>query len=167
MKKFQLYINMNKNIKLLAKPVIKNKFWIVEDCGKKVGTIQVHPEGVSFVKEGSREKFPSVKILSAKYNIKFEKSPYEKKTKPAFEVYGYPSDSKAFHTLWDVLRNLPIFTKSNKSKSYYCAGYYLIQIENHWDLNFCPKLITVNRYKFLGPFVSKELALEQLKKQNV
>ena len=54
--------------------------------------------------------------------------------------------------MYDVKRKLPLFTKSNKSKSAYCAGYYIIEFEKGWVKSFCPKLITIERYNFKGPF---------------
>jgi hypothetical protein len=54
--------------------------------------------------------------------------------------------------MYDVKRKLPLFTKSSKSKSLYCAGYYTIKFEKGWVKSFCPKLITIERYEYRGPF---------------
>jgi hypothetical protein len=54
--------------------------------------------------------------------------------------------------MFDVRKNLPLFTKSEKSKSVYCAGYYIIKFEKGWVKSFCPKLITIERYPYEGPF---------------
>ena len=57
---------------LLAKPVVKNKYWIVEESGKKIGTIQAIDEGgFSYVHENTRERFASIRLISKKYNIEF------------------------------------------------------------------------------------------------
>jgi hypothetical protein len=48
-----------------------------------------------------------------------------------------------------------LFTKSNASKSLYCAGYYTIKFEKGWVRSFCPKLITIERYENKGPFKSE------------
>ena len=57
---------------LIAKPVIKNKFWVVEDSGQKIATIQAKDDGgYAYVHDEQREYFPSVKNLKLKYNIKF------------------------------------------------------------------------------------------------
>ena len=81
---------------LKAKPVVKNKFWIVEEDGEPVATIQSSPDGVVLVKKQYREKFPSLKMLSANYNIKIDRySPTPAaKTK---SIYGFPIDSKSFN----------------------------------------------------------------------
>ena len=54
--------------------------------------------------------------------------------------------------MFDIQRKLPLFTKSEKSKSVYCAGYYLVKFNVNWLKSFCPKLITIERNQFMGPF---------------
>jgi len=49
------------------------------------------------------------------------------------------------------------------SKSYFCAGYYLVKFANNWAKAYCPKLITLQRYEFQGPFRTKEDMTEQLR----
>jgi hypothetical protein len=156
---------------LLAKPIVKNKFWIVENHGKKIATIQTIDEtgGVVYVQDQERSYFPSVKLLGKKHNIVFDK---QKKTeKPPvkqniYDVYGYSSTFKPYNLLYDVRKKLPIFTKTAKSKSYFCAGHYLIKFSTVWTKAFCPKLITLQRYEFVGPFETKEEATERARELN-
>ena len=54
--------------------------------------------------------------------------------------------------MYDIKEKLPIFTKSKKSKSLYCAGYYLVKFNINWLKSYCPKLITLQRNKYLGPY---------------
>jgi hypothetical protein len=76
------------------------------------------------------------------------------------EVHGYPASTTPYNPMFDVKRHLPLFTKSNKSKSVYCAGYYIIKFDKGWVKSFCPKLITIDRYESQGPFKS-ELEMKQ------
>jgi len=140
----------------IAKPVVKNKFWVVEDHGEKIATIQARADGgFVYVHDEHREFFPSVQILKQKYKIKF--GTLEKSTKTQSKtVYGYPVNSKSFNEVWDVQRKLPIYSKTAKSKSLFCAGYYLIKLSDTWSMNFCPKNITLSRYQYLGPYKTKE-----------
>jgi hypothetical protein len=147
-----------------AKTIVKNKFWIVEENGHQVGTIQAVPDGVVLVKGPSREKFPSFKILANKHNIKVRQS--SKKITVENSVHGYPCDSKPHNSIYDVKSKLPLYTKDSKSRSYYCAGYYLIKFEEAWLSVFCPKKIVLSRNEFLGPFGNKD-ALNQCLKQIV
>jgi hypothetical protein len=67
-------------------------------------------------------------------------------------IQGYPTSSEPYNPIFDVKRKLPLFTKSDNSKSMYCAGYYIIKFDKGWVKSFCPKLITLERYPYQGPF---------------
>jgi hypothetical protein len=152
----------------IAKPIVKNKFWIVERDGEKLATIQAIDEdgGYAYVHDDQREVFPSIKLLSSKYNIEFVRA--EKAKRPIDnDVYGFPVTGTAHNQVLDVQRYLPIYTKETKSKSFYCAGYYLVQFGRNWMLQYCPKLITLNRYTYQGPFRTKDNAEAALKEINV
>jgi hypothetical protein len=139
----------------IAKPVIKNKFWVVEDHGQKIATIQAREGGgFVYVYDNQREYFHSTKQLTKQLNIKFS-SLVTKPPKDNNYVYGFPIKGKAYNEVFDVIRKLPIYSKNSKSKSLYCAGYYYICLNDIWTLSFCPKNITLNRYKFYGPYKSQ------------
>lgn len=151
---------------VIAKPVVKNKFWIVEQSGLKVATIQAVEEGgFVYVHDDQREKFPSIKMLSKKYNIEFVKAEKVKKEE-GHDVYGFPTNNTPHNQVLDVQRYLPIFTKTAKSKSFFCAGYYVIKFSSTWVRAYCPKLITLNRYEYQGPFKTQERMLEAMKEAN-
>jgi hypothetical protein len=153
----------------IARPIVKNKYWIVEDHGQKVATIQAVEEGgFVYVHDDRREPFASIKVLSRQYNIVFDK-PARKTAEQQVEgnhVYGFPTQFRPHNKLYDVQRKLPIFTKTAKSKSYFCAGYYIIKFDSHWARATCPKLITLNRYEFRGPYLTSEQMQTELKAAN-
>jgi hypothetical protein len=152
---------------LLAKSVVKNKCWIVEDGGTKVGTILANSTGVTYVDEQQhREQFASLKLLSDRYNIIVDKALPKKIITEAHTVYGFPCEYNAQNVLWDVKHRLPIFTKGKKSKSFFCAGYYIIKFNNGWVKSYCPKLITLNRYPYAGPYDTVEEMQERLRIAN-
>jgi hypothetical protein len=141
---------------LTATPVVKGKYWIVEKDGQKVATIQSSPVGVTYVHNEKREQFVSIKLLKAKHNISFVKGPARKKKSDiSHEVSSYPCDHTPFNALFNVSMKLPVYTKTSKSKSFFCAGYYLIKFNLEYVQSYCPKLITLNRYEFRGPYHSK------------
>lgn len=149
---------------LVAKPIVKNKLWVVEDSGKKVATIlATHDGGYVYVHDNSRELFPSVKNLSKKYSIKFSnKKPSSTATKDN-KVYGFPAKGQTHNQVYNVQKKIPMYTKTSKSRSFYCAGHYLIQLNNEWEYSFCPKSITLSRYSFMGPFKTEQEAKDRLK----
>jgi hypothetical protein len=153
---------------IIAKPVVKNKFWIVESGGTKIATIQAVEEGgFVYVHDEQREMFPSIRMLTKKYNIEFVKAERPKKIKQdIYDVYGYPTPNQPNNEVLDVQRYLPIYTKGAKSKSFFCAGYYIIKFSNNWVRAYCPKLITLNRYEYQGPFKTQERMVEAMREAN-
>jgi hypothetical protein len=136
----------------IARPVVKNKIWIVEDNGSKVASIMaIEQGGFTYMHDQVREIFPSIKMISKKYNIEFAKK-LTKPPIPGHDCYGYPCVGKPHNQLWDVSRRLPVYSKAEKSRSFFCAGHYLIKYNNQWIKEYCPKNITLSRYEFLGPY---------------
>lgn len=153
---------------LIAKPVLKNKYWIVEEQGEKIATIQAIEEGgFVYVEGATRQVYPSIKLLSKDHNIVFDADAKKtRQTTTQYDAYSFPTSQKPWNVLWDVKHQFPVYTKTSKSKSYYCAGYYIIKFNNGWVKSYCPKFITLNRYEFQGPFTSKEEMQERLRAAN-
>lgn len=148
---------------LHAKPIIDGKFWIVEDHGNKVGVLKVtEQKKYVFSSKDKVATFDNKKKLFETFGKDFfqTRTSTQQVESDSFEVYGYPTSSTPHNPMLDVKRNLPLFTKSDKSKSVYCAGYYIIKFDKGWVKSFCPKLITVERYDYEGPFHT-ELEMKQ------
>jgi hypothetical protein len=145
-------------IKFYAKPILENRFWILESNGEKVGTIcrQEDRRYMFSCSDGTRI-FDNQQQLQKNFNGDWMwgstiSAPKEEKENEDNSVYDYPSKFKPFNMVFDVKRKLPLFNKSKKSKSLYCAGYYIIQFEKGWVRSYCPKLLTLDSYPFKGPF---------------
>jgi hypothetical protein len=153
---------------IVAKPIVKNKYWIVEQEGTKIATIQAIDEGgFVYVHDERREKFATIKMLTKKYNIEFAKADKPKvDATVGHEVYGFPTTHKPYNQVLDVQRYLPIYTKSPKSKSFFCAGHYIIKFSKTWVKASCPKLITLSRYEYQGPFKTQERMMVAMKEEN-
>lgn len=150
---------------LHAKPIVDGVLWVVEEAGRKVGTLHK--------KEGN-------KYILSSYNGEYyfnKKSEITKQFGSDFflrgikttvssintnDCYGYPTRWTPCNGMYDVRRKLPLFTKSNQSKSLFCAGHYIIKFPKNWVRSFCPKLITIERYPYEGPFKTEEEAREAL-----
>jgi hypothetical protein len=138
-----------------AKAVVDGKFWIVEEDDNKVGVLKLtEQKKFVFSSKDTITVFDNKKKLfeafgSNFFSIKKKEDNVENLDR---EVHGYPSSSAPYNPMYDVKKHLPLFTKSNKSKSVYCAGYYIIKFDKGWVKSFCPKLITVERYQYEGPF---------------
>jgi len=137
-----------------AKVLIPNKSWLLEQEGTKLGTLNKEKKVFSFIRQGRRIEIGSIKDVKEKLGVEFSDTPGPTKVvkKNNHTVYDFPCSSKPYNPLYNVQQRLPIYAKSTKSKSQYCAGYYVIQFRKGWVKSFCPKLITLERYPFKGPF---------------
>jgi|TARA_B110000305_G_scaffold194301_1_gene218309 hypothetical protein len=149
-----------------AKEIIKNKFWIVEDKGVKFGTISLNEDQYILSTPTGTKFYHTEKQLTKALDTKLSWTDLEITEISAKEVHGYATNSTPFNPMFDVKRKLPLFTKSDKSKSLYCAGYYIIQFEKGWVKSFCPKLITVERYTTKGPFKTEIEMRQELSRVN-
>lgn len=140
---------------LKAKPIVDGKFWLVEDNGVKFGILkQTEQKKYMLSSEGSTRTFDNKKKITEVFGKDFFQN-VDNATFTAnddLEIYGYPCGTIPYNSLFHVKKNLPLFAKSEKSKSLYCAGYYIIKFDKGWVKSFCPKLITVERYPYKGPF---------------
>jgi hypothetical protein len=154
-----------------SKTILKDKFWILEDNGVRIGTISLADEN-RFMFSGSKgtKYFDSKKALKSTFgdNVLFNDITSQKEdlVEAEKDVHGYPTSTVPYNTMLDVQQKLPLFTKSKKSKSLYCAGYYIIHFDKGWVKSFCPKLITVERYETKGPFKSELEMRTALSKAN-
>jgi hypothetical protein len=148
---------------LQAKAVIENKFWIVEKDGEKFATLRKSDDN-RFVmsNEAGIKIYETKKSLTDQFGKDFfvAKIIKEATNSPLQEVHGYPSSCNPHNPMYDIKRKLPLFTKSQDSKSVYCAGYYVIKFDKGWVKSHCPKLITLQRYEYQGPFKT-ELEMKQ------
>ena len=144
-------------MEMKAKPVIDGKFWIIEDGVNRVGTLQ-RDESNKFILVSNKQKaiFKDTKTLEKQFGKNFFVTATTKPQSQSNEIYGYPTNCSPHNPMYDIKRKLPLFTKSDASKSVYCAGYYAIRFDKGWVRSFCPKLITIQRYPYFGPFKTKE-----------
>ena len=145
-----------------AKTLIKDKFWIIKQNGQKLGTLQKkEDDGWIFLsKADQRQVYHTQESLFQKFGINIFEEPKEApkeeiEEQTNFEVHDYPCPQKPYNSMFDVQKQLPIYTKTPKSKSLFCAGYYIICFEKGWRKAYCPKVITLQRYPFKGPMKSK------------
>ena len=149
--------------KMQAKEILKDKFWIVESDGQKVGTISLNEEKQYMLSNTNGTRFfKNVKQLAKNLDAEISWTSTEPvKESTDLEVHGYPTSCVPYNPVFDVQKKMAMFTKSEKSKSLYCAGYFIIRFDKGWVKSFCPKLITVERYETKGPFKT-ELEMKQV-----
>jgi hypothetical protein len=144
---------------LIAKPVIDKQFWILQDGDQKVGNIEACAGGYQVKIQNQIAQFKTIRMAAERIDIQFE--PIKKITtgKPIKNlVHGYPSAGKIYNPMWDIKMKLPVYTKTNKSKSWFAAGWYNVRKGRTWRTVLAPKLIVLQRYAYQGPYYSESEA---------
>ena len=145
---------------LIAKPVVKNQFWIVTDGKEKVGNVLADGSGFEVKLNGNKTHYKTTDSIKKKTKIEFQ--PVDKK-KPLAPLSSFPTPAKTYNNMLDLKRKLHIFTKSTKSKCYHAAGWYVLN-QGESSVIFCPKYIFVQRYEYSGPYKTEDEAKLALNK---
>jgi len=149
-----------------AKTILKDKFWIVEEAGQNVGTLSFNDEKFMFSASSGVAFFDNITQLKSELGLTIFDKDNTVKLETEKEIYGFPTSTTPYNVIYDVHRKFALFTKSIKSKSLYCAGYYIIQFDKGWVKSFCPKLITLERYNYKGPFKNDLTMRQELSNAN-
>lgn len=158
---------MNTNAKIL----IPEKEWLIKDGNTKIGTIAKIKRGYQLLHNGKAITFKDLAEIKSKIGIAFFEETIKKVKKETTEsgtynIYDFPCKSKPYEPLYNVQKKLPLYTKRLKSKSQHCAGHYIIKFRKGWVKSFCPKLITLERYPYQGPWKTEEESRIALRKAN-
>jgi hypothetical protein len=144
-----------------AKVLIPNKEWLLKDSDKKIGSIVKSKKGYTFLRNGRTMPLNDINNVKSYFGaVLFEES--FKKVKSLdletkeYSIYDFPCNTKPHNPIYSVKEKLPLYSKSDKSKSRYCAGYYVVKFRKGWVKCCCPKLITLERYAYHGPFKTEQ-----------
>lgn len=151
------------SMELHAKPIIDNKFWIVEKDGQKFATLRKDEDRFVMSNEQGIKIYKDKASITKQFGKDFFVAKIIKEADDALpnEVHGFETSAEPHNAMFDIKRKLPLFTKSKDSKSLYCAGFYVIKFDKGWVKSFCPKLITLQRYPYKGPFKT-EIEMKQV-----
>jgi hypothetical protein len=142
---------------LIAKPIIKDQYWVVTDGEKKVGNVQANSAGYEVILNGSTLQFNNTGDIRKQTKISFQPMK-SNNTRIKMPYPEYPSPNKTYNDMFDIKRKLHIFTKSTKSKCYHVAGWFNIDQNGQKQTIFCPKYIFIQRYPYDGPYKSEDEA---------
>lgn len=147
---------------ILAKSVIKDRFWILEENAKRVGMMNFKDDNyiinlrkTDIVAQDKTE----LKTLGIEFILRdFSQGGH-------LEVRGFPTDQEEVFNVQE-LKGYPCFTKKVQSKSIHAAGWYGLKFKNGWVAVLCPRLSTLDNNTNLGPFKTKmdlKVVLQQQK----
>ena len=142
---------------LIAKPIIKNQYWVVTDGEKKVGNVIADGSGFEVKLNGTNSHYNNTEELKKVTKIRFQPLK-SNQTKVEMPYPEYPTTSRIYNSIFDIKRKLHLFTKTKKSKCYHVAGWFVIKQNETKQAIFCPKYIFIQRYPYEGPFKSEDEA---------
>ena len=141
---------------IVAKPVIDKQFWILQEDNRKVGNIEACADGYQVKINNQIAQFKTMRMVERHINVTFEPAVKTTKVKSSpGHVHGYPVPGQVHNPMWDVQQQLPVYTKTTKSKSWFAAGWYRVRKGRNWKTIQAPKLIMIQRYPYQGPFYSE------------
>lgn len=136
---------------LVAKPIVKDQFWIVTDGEKKVGNIAANNSGYGVQLNGTKLQFKNTADIKKSAKIRFEPIK-SNNTRAAMPYPEYPTTARTYNSMFDVKRGLHLYTKTKKSKCFHAAGWFVMEQNGVRQVTFCPKYIFIQRYPYEGPF---------------
>jgi hypothetical protein len=136
---------------ILAKSVIKDKFWILEENAKRVGMMNFKDNNYTI---NLKRKDLVVQSEDELKNMGIEFVVRDLTHGGHLEVMGYPTDQEEVFNVKDI-DGFPTFTKKAESKSIHVAGWYGLKFKNGWCTSLCPRLSTVKTNVYAGPFKTK------------
>ena len=100
-----------------AKTLVKDRFWIVEENGEKIGTLQKQENNgwIFLSKRDKREEFHTEQALYDKFGVGLFNNDIMPRreiletSEQEFEVHGYPVNQQAYNPMFDVQKQLPIW----------------------------------------------------------
>ncbi len=151
-----------------AKPILKNKFWIIESDGERIGTLSKEEDKrYMYHCSSGTEYFNDTKSFRSFIgDVNWDKTSISDDSDREKNIHGFATSSTPYNVMYNVQKKLPLFTKSKKSKSLYCAGYYIIKFDKGWVRSFCPKLATLEKYDHKGPFKTDFTMRQELSNAN-
>ena len=145
--------NLSMQDSIKTKQLLRDRFWIIEHNGSRIGTIQRHDQN-QFIVTGTDSSVTNCTLeeIEDKFNLFDTTDVVEHKQDLVKEVYGYPTKHSPYNAVFDVHHKLPLYSKSPNSDNMYAAGYYCVKFPKGWVNGFCPKLSTIAENDFEGPF---------------
>lgn len=148
----------------IAKPIIKNQYWVITDGSEKVGNVLANSVGYELKINGTTTTFTDTKTIQKNLPIEFENPKNSKVHVPLYAQW--PTVGKTYNNVLDIKRKLHIYTKTQKSKCYYAAGYFAMCDGLNWRVEFNPKYIFIQRQQYYGPFHTSLEARESINQIN-
>lgn len=153
---------------------ISDVAWLVRQGDKKLGILNKDVQEKYFYINGKElVEFNHDKEVQAHFgNVKLfdEQITDSAQQQDTYYIRGYAVDYPDPYALEeghpDYNPLLPLYTKIEGNRVYYAAGYYCINFEKGWKQANGPKLATLEKYGYEGPFKTEMEMRQRLRALN-
>ena len=81
------------------------------------------------------------------------------------KVAGFPVlQDEVFNV--DETAEIPSFTKTANSNTKHAAGHWGIKFSDQYVTSFCPRVSTLTKYEYVGPYTDRIIAQSEVKRAN-
>ena len=141
---------------MIKAKAVSEDFWILKDGAIKVGEISnIENYGTVLTLKGQHKKYNDIDTIKEQTDIVFDNTVNNLTQEETTDIHGYPFVGESHNAVWDLKLNLPLYTKSEESKSMFAAGWYKVKIRDKWRTILCPKLIILQRNEYQGPYTEQ------------
>ena len=151
--------------KFILKPITEES-WILLSGGNRLALIYKTKNQFTVIGSLNQKIFNDIseleKFLGGKLVVE-EFTTSEALTEEVSEIFGFPI--KHANVFEPESEPIPCYRRSINSDVKIAAGYYGILFSTGWIASFCPKLDTLHKHLYIGPFGTKlqmnhEIALQ-------
>lgn len=151
------------------RPITEKSWLVLTDTMDRIGLLSEQQNKFILLIKGLRTSFDNKTEINNFFNedIFSNVTKLKEDSSKEFFIDGYLADFNNPHEISDD-HALPLYAKTPTSKIYYAAGYYCVNFPKGHMPAFCPKLATLDKYGYEGPYKSdKEMKfiLAKLRKE--
>jgi hypothetical protein len=140
--------------------------WILTLNGDRIGLVSQLDGAVKLVGKNGSIVYATLEDLASALGgkLSIEQATDSSAEKEAGMIGSFPIKHNEWH---NILHDpVPNYTRTIKSEHRYAAGYYGLRFPTGWTGSFCPKLLTLSEYEYMGPFTTKLEMQHQLSIKN-
>ena len=151
--------------KYSLKPLGDNS-WLLFADGDRLGLVNDHDGKITVIGKIPQKSFANIAELELHLGSKIaiEEHTIVTREQISGDISGFPIKHKAYANV--SLDPFPSYTKTEKTKERYAAGYWALKFQQGWTQAFCPRLATLAEYNNIGPYTTKLEMLHQISQKN-
>jgi hypothetical protein len=152
-------------VKYVLKPLGENSWLLLAD-GDRVGLVTEIDGDITVIGKLTPKSYSNMLALETHLGgkIVIEDSTFVVKEPISGDINGFPIKHNSHANV--ALDPFPSYTKTEKTKERYAAGYWALKFQQGWTHAFCPRLATLAEYDNIGPYTTKLEMQHQISQKN-